>query len=88
MFARERTQRLSRPSGTDGVSRPRQTSDKSLGYGRMSLRDKGPEGIEDSRIDQRQPVFHPCVLHCCVRSSGWSTRTFSFGSVASRSGKS
>jgi hypothetical protein len=40
MYASVQTQRLSRPSGTDVVSRSRRPSDKSLGYYQMSLRDK------------------------------------------------
>jgi hypothetical protein len=39
------TQCLSRPSGTDGVSRSRQPSDKSLGYCQVSLRDKGADNV-------------------------------------------
>jgi hypothetical protein len=42
MYARVQTLRLSRPSGTVGISCSRQTSDKSLGYCQLSLRDDGP----------------------------------------------
>ena len=72
MFARERAQRLSRPFGTDGVSRSRQPSDKWLRYCRMSLRDKG----SDIRA-ARSPDHRQNGVGIAVRLSDSTTRTSS-----------
>ena len=56
MYASVQTQHLSRPSGTDVVSRSRQPSDKSLGYYQMSLRDKEYDNtfVHNSSINGHQ----------------------------------
>jgi len=71
MYARERTQCLSRPSGTDGVSRSRQPSDKSLGYCQVSLRDKGTDNvfIHNTLCHQRPPRLVPSGLSPLFRNS-------------------
>ena len=50
MYARVQTLRLSRPSGTVGISCSRQPSNKSLGYCQMSLRDNGPADLVEAVI--------------------------------------
>ena len=70
MYANERAQRLSRPSGTDGISRSRQPSDESLGYFRMSLRDKGSDMVfvHNTLCHQRPPRLVP------LGQAGWGRR--------------